>query len=182
MKRKAGVNRRQFLTSSSAVMGLAAVKGGPLAAEAHKSKAADSALSNPQGAREACEPLRLYAGASAAEVAFPLGSIGTGTVSLGARGELRDWEIFNRPAKRRFLPFTFVALWAKPEGESSLLRVVEGPSRPPYFGWNGYRHESGQGLRHFDKTTFTGKYPIARVEFEENEFPVSVSLDRKSVV
>jgi hypothetical protein len=29
------------------------------------------------------------------EIAFPLGGIGTGCVSLGGRGELRDWEIFN---------------------------------------------------------------------------------------
>jgi len=30
-------------------------------------------------------------------VALPLGGIGTGTVSLGGRGELRDWQIMNRP-------------------------------------------------------------------------------------
>ena len=30
-------------------------------------------------------------------IALPLGGIGTGTVSLGGRGELRDWEI-SRPA------------------------------------------------------------------------------------
>ena len=32
-------------------------------------------------------------------IALPLGGIGTGTVSLGGRGELRDWEIMNVPAK-----------------------------------------------------------------------------------
>ena len=32
-------------------------------------------------------------------LAMPLGGIGTGTVSLGGRGDLRDWEIMNRPAK-----------------------------------------------------------------------------------
>ena len=32
-------------------------------------------------------------------IALPLGGIGTGTVSLGGRGDLRDWEIMNRPAK-----------------------------------------------------------------------------------
>jgi hypothetical protein len=32
-------------------------------------------------------------------IALGLGGIGTGTVSLGGRGELRDWEIVNRPAK-----------------------------------------------------------------------------------
>lgn len=34
-----------------------------------------------------------------AKIALPLGGIGTGTVSLGGRGDLRDWEIVNRPAK-----------------------------------------------------------------------------------
>jgi uncharacterized protein (DUF608 family) len=32
-----------------------------------------------------------------ARIALPLGGIGTGTVSLGGRGDLRDWEIANRP-------------------------------------------------------------------------------------
>ena len=32
-------------------------------------------------------------------IALPLGGIGTGTVSLGGRGDLRDWEIMNRTAK-----------------------------------------------------------------------------------
>ncbi|HCP99560.1 MAG TPA: hypothetical protein DIT99_02160, partial [Candidatus Latescibacteria bacterium] len=36
-------------------------------------------------------------------IALPLGGIGTGTVSLGGRGDLRDWEIMNRPAKG-FIP------------------------------------------------------------------------------
>jgi uncharacterized protein (DUF608 family) len=34
-------------------------------------------------------------------LAFPLGGIGTGSISLGGRGQLRDWEIYNRPDKGR---------------------------------------------------------------------------------
>ena len=178
MKKQTGVNRRQFLTSTSAAIGVAAIAGASLsAADAESTKAASSAISNPQGARAARGSLRSYTGAAAREVAFPLGGIGTGTVSLGGRGELRDWEIFNRPAKGRILPFTFVALWAKADGESPLVRVVEGPIQPPYTGWNGYSRESGQGLRHFQKATLTGKDPIAKVDFEDNALPVSVSLE-----
>lgn len=35
--------------------------------------------------------MREFTGAALAQIAFPLGGIGTGTVSLGGRGELRDW-------------------------------------------------------------------------------------------
>lgn len=39
---------------------------------------------------------------------FLLGGIGTGNISVGARGELRDWEIFNWPGKGQFVPFSFL--------------------------------------------------------------------------
>src|SRR5690242_8428378 len=171
------MNRRQFLSTTSAAVGIATIGGASLSAKSAETKAARSAISNPQGAREAFGPLRSYTGATAGEVAFPLGGIGTGTVSLGARGELRDWEIFNRPAKGRTLPFSFVALWAKAEGDRPLLRVVQAPPQPPFQGWNGFNHESGQGLPHFQQATLVGKYPIATVDFEDRALPVSVSLD-----
>ena len=31
---------------------------------------------------------------------FLLGGLGTGNISVGPRGELRDWEIFNWPGKQ----------------------------------------------------------------------------------
>ena len=56
---------------------------------------------------------RTFEGAALTEIAFPLGGIGTGTISLGGRGNLRDWEIFNRPGKGVDLPFTFFALYCR---------------------------------------------------------------------
>jgi uncharacterized protein (DUF608 family) len=43
--------------------------------------------------------LKKYDGEHLRRIALPLGGIGTGTISLGGRGDLRDWEIVNRPAK-----------------------------------------------------------------------------------
>src|SRR5438874_4859987 len=83
-----------------------------------------------------CGP-REYSGAALREIAFPLGGIGTGTVSLGGRGELRDWEIFNRPAKGRSLPFTFFSLWAQPAGGDSIARVLERQLLPPFVADRG---------------------------------------------
>ena len=53
--------------------------------------------------------LNHYEGDALRQVAFPLGGIGTGTISLGGRAELRDFEIFNTPAKGSNPPFTFFA-------------------------------------------------------------------------
>ena len=110
-------------------------------------------------------------------MAFPLGGIGTGTVSLGGRGELRDWEIFNRPAKRRILPFSFVALWARPEGDSGPMRVVEGPLQPPFAAGTDSDGNPLKGFRIFRRHRFTGTYPIAKVDFEDTALPVSVGLE-----
>src|ERR1700716_1393915 len=80
---------------------------------------------------------RLFSGAALSEIAFPLGGIGTGTVSLGGRGELRDWEIFNRPAKGRSLAFTFFALWCQPQGAQPIARVLERQLLPPFVADRG---------------------------------------------
>ena len=122
------MNRRKFLKSSSAAVGMAAVGvRAPSPEDVRKTEPTALKTSSAATADGIGRPLRSYSGSAAMEVAFPLGGIGTGSVSLGGRGELRDWEIFNRPAKRRTLPFTFAALWVKSEGGSPLLRVVEGP-------------------------------------------------------
>ena len=42
-------------------------------------------------------PQKTYVGKYLNEIAFPLGGIGTGCVSLSGGGQLVDWEIFNRP-------------------------------------------------------------------------------------
>src|SRR6266436_4227446 len=132
MKEKTGVNRRQFLVSTSAAtIGVATLQGKALSAEiAPRTLRSAAGSSIPYSRQElAMEPgpQRSYTSEHAGEVAFPLGGIGTGTVSIGGRGELRDWEIFNRPAKRRILPFSFVTLWVRPEGGSGAMHVVEGP-------------------------------------------------------
>src|SRR5262245_39511869 len=120
---------------------------------------------------------RTFTGDALSEIAFPLGGIGTGTVSLGGRGQLRDWEIFNRPAKGRTLPFSFMALWARADGGAAKLRALEAPLRPPYPGGFGYARSSGQGLPHLQGARFTGAYPFARIDFEDAGLPVDVSLE-----
>src|ERR1700730_11589829 len=106
---------------------------------------------------------RTFTGPALSEIAFPLGGIGTGTVSLGGRGELRDWEIFNRPGKGRFLPFTFFAVWARPDGGTAIAGVLERRLTPPYVAAKGLPVDRACGLPRLDEARFVGEYPFARI-------------------
>ena len=53
-------------------------------------------------------------------ISFPLGGIGTGCIGLSGNGELRDWEIFNRPNKNVGNGYSHFAIKAKYKGKSIL--------------------------------------------------------------
>jgi uncharacterized protein (DUF608 family) len=175
------MDRRAFIVSTSAAVVGAASKRPGEAEEAEGPRAfrSPSGALIPYSSAELFRTgaQRTFTGEALPEVAFPLGGLGTGTVSLGGRGQLRDWEIFNRPAKGRSLPFSFVALWSRAEGEGATLRCVEGPLQPPFAGSFGFPRTSAQGLPHFSGARFTGAYPFARVDFEDASLPLEVSLE-----
>lgn len=120
-------------------------------------------------------------------IAFPLGGIGTGTISLSGRGELVDWEIFNRPNKNSVLPFSFFTLYAKAANGQSVTKIVQAPAEPPFTGQGlhppfggigfGVPRENGAGLPHFQSCTFRGEYPFAYIDFIDDAMPVDVSLE-----
>jgi len=111
-------------------------------------------------------------------VAFPLGGIGTGTISLGGRGQLRDWEIFNRPDKGNARQYSFAAIWARAAGGKPVARVLEARLEPPYERTSdGLGSANVPGLPRLEGATFTGAYPLARVEFRDPKLPVRVELE-----
>jgi non-lysosomal glucosylceramidase len=115
-------------------------------------------------------------GPEASVAAFPLGGIGTGNVSIGARGEFRDWEISNRPDKGTWLPFTFFAIRACPDGGESVSRVLEAKIGPPHEGDSGHHIGKVAGLPRLDSSRMIGEYPLLRVEFADEQLPVTVVL------
>ncbi len=121
--------------------------------------------------------VRRFSGRQLREIAFPLGGIGTGTVSLGGRGQLRDWEIFNRPGKGFVMPFSFATLWVEQKGEPPLTRVLESRLQPPYSSGGGLPFEQAAGLPRLERAIFTGAYPFARIEFADAQLPISVALE-----
>lgn len=123
---------------------------------------------------------RWYSGEHLARIAFPLGGIGTGTISLGGRGELRDWEIGHRPAKGTSPDCTFVALRVDDGSGNPLCRVVEREFLPPFDHALGFEHNRLGGLPRFREAHFRGQYPFADIRFEDETFPVEVSLEAYS--
>ena len=109
--------------------------------------------------------LRTYRDRALARVALPLGGIGTGTVSLGGRGDLRDWELTNRPGKGFSPPHAFFAIRAQAARSRSRWR---GPwrarSTTRCTRVRSARRCTTTDCRGSAAATFATAYPLARVE------------------
>ncbi len=108
--------------------------------------------------------------------AFPLGGIGTGNISLGIRGNLCDWEIFNHPGKGVVNPNSFFSLWVREGSNQPISKILEGPIQPPYIHSHGFQPYSVAGLPHFRNAKFYGEYPLVRIDFNDPDIPLEISL------
>ncbi len=114
-------------------------------------------------------------------IALPLGGIGTGTVSLGGSGELRDWEVMNVPAKGYSTVTTgndapFFAIYTKKKGQVSRTKALLGPINPA-----DYQHYEGRSVNHhgfprFREASFEATYPFGIVSLSDKTMPVSVKV------
>jgi len=120
--------------------------------------------------------LTRYEGDTLREIAFPLGGIGTGTVALGGRAELRDFEIFNRAAKGFNPPYTFFTLRSHMDDQPPVTRVLEGVLRPPYSGSFGV-HTAAAGLPRMRHVSLEAAYPFARYTLKDPDVPLTVYLE-----
>jgi len=115
-----------------------------------------------------------YRGRNLEEIAFPLGGIGTGCVSLGGWGQLRDWEVMNRPAKGNSIPHAFFTLRMQAGRKAPVCRVLQGPPGGP-LAQSGHSapRATGEGLPHFRTASFTGHFPFAEVALSDPRVPAS---------
>jgi len=116
-----------------------------------------------------------------ARIALPLGGIGTGTVSLGGRGDLRDWEVCNRPAKG-FTPAVarvgpFFALYARAGDASPVLRLLEGPLELMEYEGSSGAAVPNHGLPRFRACEFAAAYPLGQVSLHDDAMPLDVRLE-----
>ncbi len=120
---------------------------------------------------------RVFTGRNLAMLAFPLGGVGAGSISLGGRGQLRDWEIFNKPDKGNSPSYAMPSIWARVGNGKAVSRVLESRILPPYEGSSGLGSKNAPGLARLASATFTGEFPLAKIDFKDARFPVNVSLE-----
>ena len=128
----------------------------------------------------------IYQGPRRKYVGFPLGGIGTGSISLTGSGRLIDWSIRNRPDINQLNGYTHFAIKAEAGGAVLDARVLNGPydgnptgqsatRKFDGFGWGANRDQM-VGLPHFDDAVFVGRFPTAEIAFADRTFPARVRL------
>ncbi|HUS91742.1 MAG TPA: GH116 family glycosyl-hydrolase [Phycisphaerae bacterium] len=121
--------------------------------------------------------LRSYDRDHLGRIAMPLGGIGTGTVSLGGRGDLRDWEVVNRPAKGFTPAGSFFALWAKAAGRPGVTRCIEGAIPPEQYEGDRGCVAPNHGLPRFRECSFAAAYPLGQVLLRDRDVPLDVRIE-----
>ena len=118
-------------------------------------------------------------------ISFPIGGIGTGCIGLAGNGELNDWEIFNKPNKNTRFGYSHFAIKARCK-DKTIAKVLHGdtnenligtrdPACPGGFDF-GPRVSSLAGFPHFKKVQFNGEFPIAKLFYQDEDFPAVVRL------
>ncbi len=167
-------DRRDFLKQAAGALSVATQAGHwPSAVQ---ETAVEHAEKNTPARHEEEYPRR-FEGRHLRMIAFPLGGVAAGSISLGGRGQLRDWEIFNRP-NQGFRPrYALASIWAQAGDDAPVARVLESRIQPPYEGPDGLGADNAPGLSRLESATFIGAYPLARIEFGDRHVPVNVQLE-----
>src|SRR5690348_15166852 len=161
--------RRGFLKGMAGGIALAGSASSVAEVEPTKSSAGS--------ARDRVRYPRVFSGRQLQMIAFPLGGIGTGCISLGGRGQLRDWEIYNRPDKGRSPEYAFAAICLRKGSSKPIAHVLEAELLPPYSSASGLGPANAPGLSRLQGASFTGEFPIANVRFHDARLPLQISLE-----
>jgi len=174
MTEKLRFDRRNFLKQAAGAVG-AATQAENWTALAHGQPSHEELESNSEHA-DLSYP-RKFQGRQLRMISFPLGGVAAGSLDLGGRGQLVNWEIFNKPNKGYRPAYAFPAIWAQAGSEKPVARVLESRMLPPYEGQDGLGSSNVPGLSRLESAIFTGEYPLAHIDFEDRSLPVKVELD-----
>jgi non-lysosomal glucosylceramidase len=169
--------RRDFFKQAAGVIGTVQAAAWPTLASPPKTgRVADDQKESNAVTSEITFP-RVFKGEALKMLAMPLGGVAAGSLALGGRGQLRDWEIFNRPNKGYSPDYAFPAIWAQSGSDKPVTRVLEARILPPYEGQDGLGSNNAPGLSRLANAEFTGHYPLAHIRFTDPALPVDVELE-----
>ena len=172
--KKPHIGRRKFLK-----VGTAGATGVLLADVLSKSSGKHKITASPAESGSEWPVLKSYSKDFLHAIALPLGGIGTGTVSLGGRGDLRDWEIMNRPSKG-FIPqggaAPFFCVYVNTGDNKKALRALEGPLELTDYDDDKGSSVPNHGLPRFRNCSFDTAYPFGIVNLSDPDMPVDVSV------
>ena len=173
---KLELDRRNFLKQAALAAG-AAAQAVAVQGNAQQAEHQPHGTEQHEPAAPAVDYPRRFTGRQLRMISFPLGGVAAGSLGLGGRGQLCNWEIFNRPNKGFRPPYAFPAIWAQAGDSKPVARVLESRIQPPYEGQEGLGANNAPGLSRLQSATFTGEYPLAHIGFEDGSLPVRVELD-----
>ena len=174
MKEKPGIDRRDFLKRSAAAVGAITQ---PERWTEFGSRANSGPEDTQNRASDGFAYPRVFRGRQLRMISFPLGGVAAGSLGLGGRGQLINWEIFNRPNKGFRPSYSFPSIWVQSGSREPVARVLESRILPPYEGQDGLGSDNAPGLSRIASAVFTAEYPLAHIDFEDAALPVSVQLD-----
>lgn len=174
MTEKLQLDRRAFLRHAAGAVGAATQT--ELWAASSSDKPATDAKDSSHPSSDPGFPRR-FSGRQLQMISFPLGGVCAGSIGLGGRGQLVNWEIFNRPNKGFRPSYCFPSIWAQAGDSKPVTRVLESRIQAPYEGQFGLSSENAPGLSRLESATFSGSYPLAHIDFEDSSLPVKVELD-----
>lgn len=108
--------------------------------------------------------MKKYTGDYTKQIAFPLGGIGTGSISVSGNGMLVDPEINGHPDREKECGFTNFAIKAESDGKVIDSRLLSGDFVHDYMGTirgsYGVGNSPLSGFKHFEKNVFKGEFPV----------------------
>ena len=134
MTEKPSLDRRNFLKQAAGAVGAATqVENWTPRAEGQQPDAQKETASR----SEDLNYPRRFRGRQLQMISFPLGGVAAGSIGLGGRGQLINWEMFNRPNKGYRPSYAFPSIWAQAGDGKPVARVLESRILPPYEGQDG---------------------------------------------
>jgi len=122
--------------------------------------------------------LPVYTGEALRNVFYPLGGIGTGNILLGGRGNILEFEIFNRAQKDELPPhMTLFSLWYAKEGSAPGAIVLEREFFNDFDNGFGQPRQQLSGLPRFEEARWSGAPPVAGLDLDDQRVPLDIHLE-----